>query len=435
MASSQIFFSPLCFALLFFFFSLPLIVTSIGINYGQVANNLPPPKNVIPLLKSVGATRVKLYDADPQALRAFSGSGFDLTVALGNEFLAQMKDSDKARDWVKQNVQAYLPGTKIVAIVVGNEVLTSNQSALTAVLFPAMQSIHAALVDCGLNKQIFVTTAHSLAILDVSYPPSATSFRRDLLGSLTPILDFHVKTGSPILINAYPFFAYEENPKHVSLDFVLFQPNQGFTDPGSNFHYDNMLFAQVDAVYHALDAVGISYKDVPIVVSETGWPSNGDPQEVGASCDNARKYNGNLIKMMMSKKMRTPIRPECDLSIFVFALFNENMKPGPTSERNYGLFNPDGTPVYSLGIKTSSGSGTSTSTSTSGTKNSTAGGGSSSGGYTGGSSAGGGGGVYTPGIAENPSPDYMSISSAGGKGRFVECVFFFLMLCIIKHRL
>uniref|UniRef100_A0A1J3JYS7 glucan endo-1,3-beta-D-glucosidase n=1 Tax=Noccaea caerulescens TaxID=107243 RepID=A0A1J3JYS7_NOCCA len=346
-----------------------------------------------------------------------------------------MKDSDKARDWVKQNVQAYLPGTKIVAIVVGNEVLTSNQSALTAALFPAMQSIHAALVDCGLNKQIFVTTAHSLAILDVSYPPSATSFRRDLLGSLTPILDFHVKTGSPILINAYPFFAYEENPKHVSLDFVLFQPNQGFTDPGSNFHYDNMLFAQVDAVYHALDAVGISYKDVPIVVSETGWPSNGDPQEVGASCDNARKYNGNLIKMMMSKKMRTPIRPECDLSIFVFALFNENMKPGPTSERNYGLFNPDGTPVYSLGIKTSSGSGTSTSTSTSGTKNSTAGGGSSSGGYTGGSSAGGGGGVYTPGITENPSPDYMSISSAGGKGRFVVCVFFFLMLCIIKHRL
>ncbi|ESQ46728.1 hypothetical protein EUTSA_v10027775mg [Eutrema salsugineum] len=428
MASSQILFSPLCVALLFF--SFPLIVSSIGINYGQVANNLPPPKNVIPLLKSVGATKVKLYDADPQALRAFSGSGFELTVALGNEYLAQVKDSDKARDWVKQNVQAYLPGTKIVAIVVGNEVLTSNQSALTAALFPAMQSIHAALVDCGLNKQIFVTTAHSLAILDVSYPPSATSFRRDLLGSLTPILDFHVKTGSPILINAYPFFAYEENPKHVSLDFVLFQPNQGFTDPGSNFHYDNMLFAQVDAVYHALDAVGISYKKVPIVVSETGWPSNGDPQEVGATCDNARKYNGNLIKMMMSKKMRTPIRPDCDLTIFVFALFNENLKPGPTSERNYGLFNPDGTPVYSLGIKTSS---SSSGGSSSGSKNSTGGGG-SSGGSTGGSS-GGGGGIYTPGITENPSPDYMSISSAGVKGRFVECVFFFFLLCIIKLRL
>ncbi|KAF3517701.1 hypothetical protein DY000_02061166 [Brassica cretica] len=326
MAPSQISFSLVCVALLFF--SFLLTVTSIGINYGQVANNLPPPKNVIPLLKSVGATKVKLYDADPQALRAFSGSGFDLTISLGNEYLAQMKDSDKARDWVKQNVQAYLPGTKIVAIVVGNEVLTSNQSDLSAALFPAMQSIHGALVDCGLNKQIFVTTAHSLAILDVSYPPSATSFRHDLLGTLTPILDFHVKTGSPILINAYPFFAYEGNPKHISLDFVLFQPNQGFTDPGSNFHYDNMLFAQVDAVYHALDAVGISYKKVPIVVSETGWPSNGDPQEVGANCDNARKYNGNLIKMMMSKKMRTPIRPDCDLTIFVFALFNENMKPG-----------------------------------------------------------------------------------------------------------
>ncbi|KFK32969.1 hypothetical protein AALP_AA6G312800 [Arabis alpina] len=404
--------SLLCLAL----FSLPLLVSSIGINYGQVANNLPPPKNVIPLLKSVGATKVKLYDANPQALRAFSGSGFDLTVSLGNEFLAQMKDSDQARDWVKQNVQAYLPGTKIVGIVVGNEVLTSNQSALSAALFPAMQNIHGALVDCGLNKQIFVTTAHSLAILDVSYPPSATSFRRDLLGSLTPILDFHVKTGSPILINAYPFFAYEVNPKLVSLDFVLFQPNQGFTDPGSNFHYDNMLFAQVDAVYHALDAVGISYKKVPIVVSETGWPSNGDPQEVGATCDNARKYNGNLIKMMMSKKMRTPIRPDCDLTIFVFALFNENMKPGPTSERNYGLFHPDGTPVYSLGIKTSSSSSSSSGGGSSSSKNSTtSGGGSSS------SGSSGGGGLYTP---ENQSPDYMAFSSARVKfstWHFISC--------------
>ncbi|XP_010553580.1 PREDICTED: glucan endo-1,3-beta-glucosidase 10 [Tarenaya hassleriana] len=396
--------------------SLPLIVASIGINYGQVADNLPPPQKVIPLVKSIGATKVKLYDADPQVLRAFAGSGVEFTVGLGNEYLTQMKDPGKALDWVKQNVQAYLPSTKIVAITVGNEVLTSNQTSLVDALFPAMQNIHSALVDCGLNKQIFVTTAHSLAVLDVSYPPSATAFRHDLLPCLTPILDFHTKTGSPLLINAYPYFAYEENPKHVALDFVLFQQNQGFTDPGTNFHYDNMLFAQVDAVYHALD--GVNYKKVPIVVSETGWPSNGDEEEVGATCDNARKYNGNLIKMMMSKKMRTPMRPDCDLTVYVFALFNENKKPGPTSERNYGLFQPDGTPVYSLGIKVGSVSGGS------GGNSSVSGGG---GGGGGGGGSGGPGGVYTPGISENPSPDYMSISSAADKSRFLECVMLLLL--------
>nr|ABK94322.1 unknown [Populus trichocarpa] len=44
------------------------------------------------------------------------------------------------------------------------------------------------------------------------------------------------------------------------------------------------------------------------------------------------------------------MRPNTDFNIYVFALFNENMKPGPASERNYGLFKPDGTPAYSLGI-------------------------------------------------------------------------------------
>lgn len=157
-----------------------------------------------------------------------------------------------------------------------------------------------------------------------------------------------MKTGSPFLINAYPFFAYKANPKQVSLDFALFQPGTGVVDPATNLHYDNMLFAQIDAVYSALGYLG--YKKLPVHISETGWPSRGDEDEVGATPDNASKYNGNLIRII-SQKRGTPLRPSGgDLNIYVFALFNENLKPGPTSERNYGLFKPDGTPAYSLGI-------------------------------------------------------------------------------------
>lgn len=187
-----------------------------------------------------------------------------------------------------------------------------------------------------------------MAILETSYPPSAGSFRQDLVPCVTKILDFHSKTGSPFLINAYPFFAYKANPKQVSLDFVLFQSTTGVVDPATNLHYDNMLFAQIDAVYSALASLG--YKKLPVHISETGWPSRGDKDEAGATPENARKYNGNLIKVI-SQKRGTPIRPNGgDLNIYVFALFNENLKPGPTSERNYGLFKPDGTPAYSLGI-------------------------------------------------------------------------------------
>ncbi|OVA14774.1 Glycoside hydrolase [Macleaya cordata] len=390
--------SLLLFLILLSVFVFPTtFVASIGINYGQIANNLPLPDKVVPLLKSVGVTRVKLYDADPKVLRAFANTGIEFVVGLGNEYLSTMKDQSKAEDWVKSNVQCYLPATKITCITIGNEVLTFNDTSLTGSLLPAMQNIHSALVTLGLDKQVTVTTAHSLAVLETSYPPSAGAFRKDLRGCISQILKFQSQTGSPILINAYPYFAYKANPKQVSLDYVLFQPNQGVLDPTTNLRYDNMLFAQVDAVHAALTSMG--YKKLPVLISETGWPSKGDEDEAGATEENAMKYNGNLMKMLsQKKKIGTPMRPDCDLDVYVFALFNENLKPGPLSERNYGLFKPDGTPVYQLATTTSA----------------TNGGGGNSTGKGGGADDDDDGGDtdHTPSSPASSANDYLSFSSA-----------------------
>ncbi|XP_059662125.1 glucan endo-1,3-beta-glucosidase 11 [Cornus florida] len=330
-------------------FLFPAMVSSIGINYGQIANNLPSPENVIPLIRSIGASKVKLYDADPRVLRAFANTGVEFIIGLSNQDLVRMRDPQQALAWVKTNVNEFLPETKITCITVGNEILTFNDTSLSSSLLPAMQGVHTALVNLGIDKQVTVTTPHSLAVMETSYPPSAGAFRRDLTPYITQILNFHAKTNSPFLINAYPFFAYKANPKQVPIDFVLFQPNSGVVDPVSNLHYDNMLFAQIDAVYSALASSG--FKKLPVWISETGWPSKGDEDEVGATPENAKKYNGNLMKLISQKK-GTPLRPSSDLNIYVFALFNENMKPGPTSERNYGLFKPDGTLAYPLGLST-----------------------------------------------------------------------------------
>lgn len=132
----------------------PTPVASIGINYGQIADNLPSPEHVVPLVKSIGVTKVKLYDADSRVLRAFADTGVEFIVGLGNEYLAKMRDPDKAKSWVKSNVQAYWPATNITCIAVGNEVLTFNDSSLTDNLLPAMQSLHGALVTLGLDKQV-----------------------------------------------------------------------------------------------------------------------------------------------------------------------------------------------------------------------------------------------------------------------------------------
>ncbi|CAA2992442.1 glucan endo-1,3-beta-glucosidase 11-like [Olea europaea var. sylvestris] len=341
----------------------PNWVSSLGINYGQIANNLPTPDAVVPLVKSIGASRVKLYDADPRVLKAFANTGVEFIVGLGNEYLAKMRDPKQAQDWVKINVQCHLPATKISCIAVGNEVLTFNDSVLSSNLLPAMENVHTALVNLNLDKQVVVTTAHNLGILENSYPPSSGSFRKDLTQRLTCILDFHSKTGSPFLINAYPYFAYKSNPKQVPIDFVLFESDSGITDALSGLHYGNMFHAQIDAVHSAMEKLG--YKKVCLQISETGWPSKGDADEAGATLDNAKKYNANLLKLISEKK-GTPMRPNLNLNIYVFALFNENMKPGPSSERNFGLFKPDGTPAYNLGFNATSLVGSNTTTSSGG---------------------------------------------------------------------
>ncbi|XP_044962667.1 glucan endo-1,3-beta-glucosidase 14-like [Hordeum vulgare subsp. vulgare] len=316
-----------------------------GINYGQIADNLPHPTQVSDLLRSLNVNRVKLYDADPAVLTAFAGTGVEFIVSNGD--LLNMSDAGNARAWVAQNVQPFLPDTRITCVIMGNEVLSGTDTAAMQSLLPAMQAVHQALVDLGLDGQVKVSTSQSVNVLAGSYPPSAGAFREDLVEYVRPLLDFHAKVGSPFLINAYPFFAYKASPESVSLPYVLFEPNPGARDPGTNLTYDNMLYAQIDAVYAAMEAMG--HTDVAVRISETGWPSDGDADEVGATVQNAAMYNGNLMKRVAAGQ-GTPLRPDVPVDVLVFALFNENMKSGPASERNYGLFYPNGTSVYDLGF-------------------------------------------------------------------------------------
>eukprot|EP01018_Ginkgo_biloba_P024626 Gb_19778 [translate_table: standard] len=320
---------------------------TVGINYGQIADNLPTPESVVKILESVKISRVKLYDSNPDILKAFAKTGVEFVVGIGNEFVGGLKDPQQALDWVKQHVQSYMPDTKITGISVGNEVYTGEDTALMANMVPAMQSIHSALVNLGLDTTVKISTAHSLGVLGNSYPPSAGFFKPDLTAVVKPLLDFLSQTGAPFWINAYPYFAYKDNPGQVSLDYVLFQPNAGMVDPNTNLHYDNMFYAQVDAVYSALAALG--YATLEVRVSETGWPSKGDSDEAGATPQNAQIYNKNLLQRQ-AQNQGTPMRPTLSLQTYIFALFNEDLKPGPTSERNYGLYKPDGTMAYNVGL-------------------------------------------------------------------------------------
>ncbi|CAH9072677.1 unnamed protein product [Cuscuta europaea] len=328
--------------------------TGFGINYGQIADNLPSHSRVVTLLKSLNVKRVKLYDADPNVLTAFAGSDFEFVIGLGNGDLQKMTDPTQAQTWIQQNVQPYYGSTKITCITVGNEVLTGGDSHAMSYLLPAMKSVHSALVNLGLSDKISVTTAHAYSAMAVSFPPSSGAFKPDLAEYIHDILDFHAQTNSAFLINAYPYFAYKGDPGDVSLDYVLFNPNPGNTDPVTKLKYDNMFYAQIDAVYSAMKAMG--HEDIEVKVSETGWPSKGDENEAGATQENAARYNSNLLGRL-SKGEGTPAKPSVPVDVYVFALFNENLKPGPTSERNYGLYYPNLNPVYDIKLQQQDGTG------------------------------------------------------------------------------
>ncbi|BFG28120.1 hypothetical protein CerSpe_143940 [Prunus speciosa] len=339
-------------------------VSSLGINYGQLGNNLLPPEKVLDLLSALRITKARIYDTNPQVLTAFANSGVELMVTIENAMLGQLSNPQAAFQWVTSHIKPYVPATKITSIAVGNEVFTDDDTTvLLSNLVPAMVSIQGALAQLGLDQYIKLSTPCSLAVLQESYPPSAGSFKTEVSGVMSQLLQFLQTTKAPFWINAYPYFAYKGDPNRVSLDYVLFNPNQGMVDPFTKLRYDNMLYAQVDAAIYAMARLG--FNGIEVKVSETGWPSNGDENEIGATLQNAAIYNRNLLRRQLQNE-GTPLRPKLRLEVYVFALFNENMKPGPSSERNYGLFHPDGTMAYNVGLSSvSTTSATTPSTTTS----------------------------------------------------------------------
>ncbi|XP_038895451.1 glucan endo-1,3-beta-glucosidase 14 [Benincasa hispida] len=319
-----------------------------GVNYGRIADNLPPPESVVTLLKAAKIKNIRIYDADHGVLTAFKGSGIEIVVGLGNEFLKDISvGEDRAMNWIKENVQPFLPDTHIRGIAVGNEVLGNPDVGLWEVLLPAAKNVYNALYRLQLTNIVQVSSPHSEAVFANSFPPSSCIFREDIVPFMKPLLQFFSLIGSPFFINAYPFLAYKNDPEHIDINYALFKKNKGIFDAKTNLHYDNMFEAQVDAAYAALEKAG--YPKMPVIVSETGWASHGDENEAGATLKNARTYNRNLRKKLMKKK-GTPFRPKTVVRAYVFALFNENSKPGPTSERNFGLFKPDGSISYDIGF-------------------------------------------------------------------------------------
>ncbi|XP_028800724.1 probable glucan endo-1,3-beta-glucosidase A6 [Neltuma alba] len=338
---------------LFFFVSVSSAEFSSipGVNYGQVGNNLPSPLKSVELIKSLKAKRVKIYDANPEILKALSNTNHQVSVMVPNQLIVNISSNQTlAGEWIKTNVLPFYPKTLIRYLLVGNEVISSGPPEVWAALVPAIRRIKHSLKCFGIHK-VKVGTPSAMDVLESSFPPSNGTFRSDIADRIIrPMLQFLDRTKSFFFLDVYPYFAWISDPKNINLDYALFESkNVTVTDPGTGLVYHNMFDQMVDAVYFAMKRLG--YPNIRIFIAETGWPNGGDVDQIGANIHNAAIYNRNFVKKVTTKPpVGTPARPGSILPSFIFALYNENQKPGPGTERHFGLLYPNGSHVYEIDL-------------------------------------------------------------------------------------
>nr|CAD1832608.1 unnamed protein product [Ananas comosus var. bracteatus] len=287
----------------------------IGVNVGTALSSMPSPTQVVALLKSQQIHYVRLYDADPAMLAALANSGIRVVVSVPNEQLLAVGQSNAtAANWVARNVAAHFPAVNISAIAVGSEVLSALPNA-APLLIPALRYIHSALVAANLDRYIKVSTPHSSSIILDSFPPSQAFFNRTL---------------DPVLV---PYSIQRRHPPRLC-PLPPPPPNKEAVDANTLLHYTNVFDAVVDAAYFAMAYLNVT--NLPVVVLESGWPHKGDPStEPDATPDNADTYNSNLIRHVLNST-GTPKHPGVPVPTYIYELYDEDQRPGATSERYWG---------------------------------------------------------------------------------------------------
>lgn len=326
---------------------------TLGINFGTLGDDLPSPSTSVHRIQRLRASAVKIYDANSTILTALSSTPLIASIMVPNQLISNIAANRSFSDfWIRSNVLPFYPRVKMRFLLVGNEVLSDAANSKTWFdLVPAMKNMHKSLKKYSIKK-IKVGTTIAMDALSVSFPPSSGSFRPDISDTvMKPLLRFLNKSNSYYFVDAYPYFPWSQNPKQISLDYALFRGNSSlnYFDSASKLTYTNLLDQMLDSVIFAMKRAG--FGSVKLCVAETGWPNEGDLDQIGANIYNAAIYNRNLVKRMRVKPpIGTPARPGVHMPMFLFALYNENQKGGPGTERHWGLLYPNGSRVYDVDL-------------------------------------------------------------------------------------
>ncbi|KNA06510.1 hypothetical protein SOVF_180440 [Spinacia oleracea] len=282
-------------------------------------------------------------------MNALKGSGIDVMVGIPNGMLSLLSSSPKAaRSWVRHNLTSYVSAktpTNIRYVAVGNEPFLSSYSGqFQSYVVAALVNLQEALVKAKLSDSIKLVVPCNADAYG-STVPSNGSFRPELRDIMTQLVSFLVSSGSPFVVNIYPFVSFYEK-SDFPLDYALFDGTKHPLVDGLNT-YTNAFDGNYDTLVASLTKIG--HSDIPIVVGEVGWPTEGAN---GANVENAKAFNQGLIRHIQTRT-GTPLRANVPpVDVFIFGLLDEGKKPILTGnfERHWGLFSYDGQTKYEIDL-------------------------------------------------------------------------------------
>jgi len=263
-------------------------------------------------------------------------------------------------------IQPQLSNGMTLTIAIGNEPFLPGNNAATPFdtnqLEQAYTNIRGALRAAGLlGTAVKLTVPFSMEVLctegcsfpqgqSVTYPPTNGRFEtssvrigqqsaREVIGRLAAMM---FEDGSEFAMNMYPYFTRKHLPESVvPLNYAL--GAQTHTVGGVTYH--GLLDAQIAAARHALLELDGRYTEtaLPLVVSETGWPTSG---HAIATVNNAQAY-ANYVADYAE-------RPGSTTTVYLFEAFDEQLKSqsghtaGHSEEDHFGLFAEDGTAKFAI---------------------------------------------------------------------------------------
>ncbi|CAA6661106.1 unnamed protein product [Spirodela intermedia] len=271
----------------------------IGVNYGRLGTNIPSPAAAVKLLSSLSVTHVKIFDMDASVIRAFANTGIFLSLCVPNGNISSLaSDQSSADHIIRQFVLPFYPKTRISSISVGNECWPSG-SLLRSLCFRSQSQSPFFALCCHFLRRRAPLHGESLPIPDLHgdslHPPRFCS----VLGEHRERLQLH-------------------RPQHRAHVHESVRSSRRFLE---------------------LCCVSLGFYNLRLVVTETGWPSQGGEGDGAASMRNAAAFN---------QKLGTPLRPGYPVVTYIFALFDEDLKEGAPTERHWGLFFANGTKKYQI---------------------------------------------------------------------------------------